>query len=71
MPLLPISVFGLLHADINPSNIPFLERVKFPFLDLQSRLCMLLDAARGADFVHSKGIVHNDFKSLNLLLSTE
>jgi serine/threonine protein kinase len=49
-----------------------LDRVlKDPSIDLPfaTRVKMALDINRGMAFMHSKGILHRDLKSLNLLVS--
>ncbi|KAF0699622.1 Aste57867_9805 [Aphanomyces stellatus] len=63
---LPFSLFEQINGSQDPSKkIP-------PFPNTwQKRLQMIMDVARGLQFLHSFNIVHRDLKSLNLLITDE
>ncbi|OQR81543.1 hypothetical protein THRCLA_11633 [Thraustotheca clavata] len=63
---LPFSLF----EQINGSQDPTKKIPPFPNT-WQKRLQMIMDVARGLQFLHSFNIVHRDLKSLNLLITDE
>lgn len=44
---------------------------KRPNLDYYSKLRIALDVAEAMEFLHGRGIIHRDLKSVNILLNLE
>lgn len=44
---------------------------KRPNLEYNSKLKIALDVAEAMEFLHARGIIHRDLKSVNILLNQE